>query len=62
MLLLFLPLLLYLCWRPCSILAAKRKARFKTPPPVVAAPVASGAPMVEEMVLQVVSTQAGTES
>ena len=30
---LFLPLLIYLLWRPCSIIRAKRKARFNKPPP-----------------------------
>jgi hypothetical protein len=52
-LLLFIPLLVYLLWRPCSILRARRKARFTEPPPVVEAPVvaeppAAAAPAVVE--------------
>ena len=48
-LLLFLPLLVYLLWRPCSIIRARRKKRFNKPPVVEEAPVAPVmAPVVEE--------------
>jgi hypothetical protein len=45
-LLLFIPLLVYLLWRPCSIIRAKRQARFTEPPPVVAAPVVAPKPVM----------------